>query len=118
MNHSLTGIWQPRYAELGGEEAPKMMLDKMDLELVDGQYTVRFGGEIYDQGGYTVDAEGHLTLNGTSGPNAGRSIPGLFKFAGDALSICYGLSGTRPEKFSTGKDPQLYLVNYTRKTTS
>ena len=38
------GIWQPLYAELDGEEAPKMMLDKMELELTGGEYAVRFGG--------------------------------------------------------------------------
>lgn len=113
--NSLEGIWQPLNAELGGEEAPKMMLEKMELELADGRYVVRFGEEIYDQGTYTVDAEGHLTLNGTSGANAGHTIPGLFKFSGGALSICYGLGGTRPARLATGQDPQLYLVNYQRK---
>ncbi|HWA27424.1 MAG TPA: TIGR03067 domain-containing protein [Lacunisphaera sp.] len=110
------GIWQPTYAELGGEEAPKMMLEKMEIELIHGNYTVRFGGEIYDQGHYTVDAASQLTLLGSKGPNAGRTIPGLFKVSGDTLSICYGLGGIRPEQFTTGTDPQLYLVNYTRKS--
>ncbi len=116
MGASLEGIWQPLYAELGGEEAPKMALEKMEVELADGKYTVRFGGVAADHGTYAVDADGHLTLTGVTGPNAGRSIPGLFKFAGGALSICYGLGGTRPEKFHTGQDPQLYLVNYQRKS--
>ena len=115
MSHLLHGIWQPLYAELGGEEAPKLALDKMEVELSSGQYAVRFGGETYDQGTYTIDADGHLSLHGVEGPNAGRSIPGLFKFVGDTLSICYGLGGTRPEKFHTGQDPALYLVNYQRK---
>jgi uncharacterized protein (TIGR03067 family) len=115
MNESLEGIWQPHYAELGGEEAPKMMLDKMEVELTAGRYTVRFGGETYDQGTYHVEADGHLSLTGVTGPNAGRTIPGLFKFAGSALSICYGLGGARPLNFSTGQDTTLYLVNYTRK---
>ncbi len=114
----LEGIWQPLYAELGGEEAPKMMLEKMEVELVGGNYTVRFGGVAADQGTYTIDAEGHLTLTGVAGPNAGRTIPGLFKFAGSTLSICYGLGGVRPEKFHTSQDPELYLVNYTRKVAS
>lgn len=116
MNESLEGIWQPLYAELGGEEAPKMMLEKMEIELTAGKYAVRFGGLTADHGTYTLDAEGHLSLHGVAGPNAGRTIPGLFKFAGGALSICYGLGGVRPEKFATGKDTDLYLVNYTRKT--
>jgi uncharacterized protein (TIGR03067 family) len=115
MTQSLEGIWQPLYAELGGEEAPKMMLEKMEIELTAGQYAVRFGGHTADRGTYTIDADGHLSLHGLDGPNAGKTIPGIFKFAGDALSICYGLGGARPEKFHTGEDPELYLVNYTRK---
>ena len=111
----LEGIWQPLYAEIGGEEAPKMMLEKMEVELAGGQYTVRFGGETYDHGTYSIDADGHITLVGVTGPNAGRTIPGLFKIAGDTLSICYGLGGVRPANFTTGKDLSLYLVNYQRK---
>jgi uncharacterized protein (TIGR03067 family) len=112
---TLEGIWQPLYAELGGEEAPRMMLEKMEIELIRGNYTVRFGGEVYDQGHYTVETDGHLILLGTKGPNAGRTIPALFKAAGNSLSICYGLAGLRPTGFSTGSDRQLYLVNYQRK---
>ena len=115
MNDSLEGIWQPLYAELGGEEAPKMALEKMEIELGAGKYAVRFGGLTADHGTYTIDAEGHLSLRGVAGPNAGRTIPGIYKFSGDMLSICYGLGGIRPTKHHTGTDPQLYLVNYTRK---
>lgn len=111
---SLEGLWQPVYAEFEGAEAPKMMLDKMELELTNGEYAVRFGGTTADQGTYTVDEKG-LTLHGMIGPNAGRSIPSLYKFSGEMLSICYGLSGTRPAKYSTAADTQLYLVNYQRK---
>jgi len=111
----LEGIWQPLYAELGGEEAPKMMLEKMEIELADGKYAVRFGGLTADHGTYRIDAEGHLSLIGVAGPNAGRTIPSIYKFVGETLSICYGLGGKRPTKHHTGKDPELYLVNYTRK---
>jgi len=111
----LEGIWQPLYAELGGEEAPKMMLEKMEIELADGKYAVRFGGLTADHGTYTIDADGHLSLHGVAGPNEGRTIPSIFKFTGETLSICYGLGGTRPTKHHTGQDPELYLVTYTRK---
>jgi len=85
-----------------------MMLDKMEIELAGGEYAVRFGGVTADQGTYTVEADGHLTLAGMIGPNAGRTIPSIFKFAGDTLSICYGLGGTRPKKFTTQGGEQLY----------
>ena len=112
--HSLEGIWQPVYAEHDGEETPRMVLGKMEVELAKGKYTVRFGGVAADHGTYTIEAEG-MTLLGVTGPNAGRIIPCIFKFADDMLSICYGLSGTRPEKFTTAKGQQLYLANYQRK---
>lgn len=115
MSLILEGTWRPVYAELDGKEAPKLMLDKMELELTGGNYAVRFGGVTADQGTYTVEADGHLTLAGMIGPNAGRTIPSIFKFAGETLSICYGLGGARPPKFSTQGGAQLYLVNYQRK---
>ncbi len=114
MSREHEGCWQPVYAELDGEEAPKMMLDRMELELAGGEYAVRFGGVTADQGTYTIDAEGQLTLAGMIGPNAGKSIPGIYKFAGGTLSICYGLGGTRPKKFDTRGGEQLYLANYQR----
>jgi uncharacterized protein (TIGR03067 family) len=114
MSEKLEGLWQPLYAELGGEEAPKMVLDKMEIELAAGKYTVRFGGVTSDHGTFAVE-EGGLTLTGIAGPNAGRTIPCIYKFIGETLSICYGLGGTRPTKHHTGKNPELYLVNYTRK---
>jgi uncharacterized protein (TIGR03067 family) len=114
--NSLEGIWQPVYAELDGEEAPRMALEKMELELSLDKYTVRFGGEAYDHGTYAVTEAG-ITLRGVNGPNADRIIPSLFKFSGDMLSICYGLNGERPTKFATGPGQQLYLVNYLRKQT-
>ena len=115
MSKDLEGIWQPLYAEMDGEEAPKMMLDRMEIELVGGEYAVRFGGVTADQGTYVIENDRHLTLAGMIGPNAGRTIPCLFKFSGGALSICYGLSGVRPDKFSTAQDQQRYLANYQRK---
>ncbi len=92
-----------------------MMLDKMEIELTNGEYAVRFGGVTADQGTYTLDGEGQLTLAGMIGPNAGKSIPSIYKLAGDTLSICYGLGGARPLKFNTRGGTQLYLANYQRK---
>ena len=111
---TIEGLWQPLYAEFDGEEAPKMMLDKMELELTAGEYAVRFGGVTADQGTYVVDDDG-ITLHGMVGPNAGRIIPCLCKFVAADLSICYGLGGARPGKFSTASGTQRYLVNYRRK---
>ena len=112
--NSLEGIWQPVYAELDGEEAPVEVLQQTVVEFALGEYFVSFGGEISDRGSYTVEAA-TLTLSGLDGPNAGRVIPCIFKFAGEILTICYGLGGARPRKFGTASGAGLYLVNYRRK---
>lgn len=115
---SLEGLWQPLYAELDGEEAPQEVLQKTEVELKDGQYTVRFGGAASDHGTFSVEAgklRSDLTLQGTEGHNAGRTIPCIFKFIDDTLMICYGLGGERPKSFSTTAGSQRYLVTYARK---
>jgi uncharacterized protein (TIGR03067 family) len=115
--HKLEGTWQPLYAALEGEEAPTEVLQRTELELADGVYTVRFGGVAADQGTYSTDAAApnHVTLQGTAGPNAGRTIPCLFKFVDDTLIISYGLAGVRPLNFKTAPDTRIYLVTYCRK---
>jgi uncharacterized protein (TIGR03067 family) len=112
--HSFEGLWQPIQAEHSGEPAPKIMLEKMEVELANGTYVVRFGGVAADHGTYEIDGAG-LTLKGVSGPNAGKTIPCLFQFVGGRLMICYGLGGVRPETFGTATGAPFYLATYARK---
>lgn len=115
--NSLEGRWQPLYAELDGEEAPAEVLQQTEFELAAGTYTVRFGGVAADTGAYFVETDDarQLSLLGRAGPNAGRTIPCLFKFIDDTLMICFGLGGVRPASFRTAPGTQLYLVTYRRK---
>ncbi len=117
MNQSLEGRWRPLYAELDGEQAPQEVLQQTELELAAGIYTVRFGGVASDTGSFVVETESshYLTLHGAIGPNAGRTIPCLFKFIDDTLMICFGLGGARPKNFRTASGTQLYLVTYSRR---
>lgn len=114
---ALEGLWQPLRAELSGEAAPPMVLERMTLTLRSGRYTVHFGGEISDRGSFTHAAsEPHatLTLRGEHGANAGRTIPAIFQLVGDRLRICYGLDGQLPASFATNASSRLYLVTYRR----
>lgn len=114
---TLEGIWQPLYAELDGQQAPVEVLQQTEFEIRGGSYFVRFGRVTADTGALFVetDAEHHLTLRGAAGPNAGRTIPCLFKFIDDTLMICFGLGGSRPANFRTAPDSRLYLCTYRRK---
>lgn len=115
---ALEGHWRPYHAELDGEEAPVEMLEQTELVLTAASYAVSFGGEVSDRGVLLLESEiaHHLSLRGTAGPNAGRTIPCLFKLAADTLTICYGLGGVRPVNFRTAPGAGLYLVSYRRQT--
>ncbi len=113
MNHP--GTWRPVRAELDGQEAPAMALERMELILTEETYTVRFAGEVHDRGVLHVTAA-TLTLTGQHGANDGRVIPAIYQLAGDRLRVCYGLDGTVPAEFKTGANSQRYLVIYRRLT--
>jgi uncharacterized protein (TIGR03067 family) len=116
---ALQGLWAIVKAELAGEEMPRLVAEKTEVELSAGTYAVRFDGQTADRGRYVLSATSlhrGLTLIGTEGPNAGRTIPAIYQLVGDRLRICYGIDGQRPGGFATTLDSQLYLVTYRRKT--
>ncbi len=117
MRPALEGRWQPLRAELAGLSAPAEVLEKTEVELSGGRYTVRFGGEVSDHGTYAHDSAvpGTLTLAGLKGPNAGRTIPCIYQLVGDRLRVCYGLDGTAPATFAAAAGTRCYLVTYRRK---
>lgn len=117
MPPDLEGTWRPLRAELNGELAPGMALEKMAVVLSAGAYHIEFGGERSDEGSYSVSVENEqiaLTLRGTRGVNAGREIPCIAQLRGDRLRICYGLDGVRPDAFTAGPGSSRYLVVYRR----
>jgi uncharacterized protein (TIGR03067 family) len=113
---SLPGKWRPVRAELDGQPAPDLALDRMEFHLTATDYTVHFGGQPYDRGTYAATST-MLHLTAQQGPNAGRVIAAIYQLAGDRLRICYGLDGTAPDEFKTSPGSARYLVTYRRHTT-
>jgi uncharacterized protein (TIGR03067 family) len=110
---SLPGKWHPIRAELDGQPAPELALQRMEFHLTATDYAVHFGGEPYDRGTFTHTATTlHLTAH--HGPNTGRVITAIYQLAGDRLRICYGLDGTAPAEFKTAPGSARYLVTYRR----
>lgn len=104
-------------AELDGEAAPELVLERTRLRLVAGIYEFEFAGEVADRGTYEEQsAPEHraLALQGESGTNAGRTIPCIFQLVGDRLRVCYGLDGVRPVRFEAAAGQARYLVTYRR----
>ena len=110
---NLHGNWRPVRAELDGQEAPAMALERMEMVFSEQRYLVRFAGEVHDHGVWSVSAT-TLILTGQHGANDGRKIPAIYQLAGDRLRVCYGLDGTVPAEFKTGVNSQRYLVTYRR----
>jgi uncharacterized protein (TIGR03067 family) len=114
----LDGTWQMIRAELDGMKAPDFVTGKIEIRLGAGVYAVSFDGEVVDRGSYALSVAANakiMVLRGESGPNAGRTIPGLYQVVGDRLRVCYGLDGTLPTGFATAGEHQRYLVTYRRK---
>ena len=116
----LAGHWQIVSAELAGEQMPDLVAHKIEVELAHGTYTVRFGGEVADQGTFALGPHPTakaLTLKGVAGTNAGRTIPAIYRFDGPHLHICYGLDGAAPGAFVTQAGTAHFLAMYRRRPT-
>lgn len=112
----LHGTWEMIRAESGGENSPDLIALRVEIEIADAAYIVRFGSQVADRGTLAIASPGALTLTGTEGPNLGRTIPCIYQLAGDRLRICYGMDGTVPEKFASPAGCSHYLATYRRKT--
>jgi uncharacterized protein (TIGR03067 family) len=110
---TLHGHWQPIRAELDGQPAPALALERMEFVLSESGYSVSFGGEVYDRGSFT-HTETTLNMTATQGPHDGRVISAIYQLVGDRLRVCYALDGTAPDAFKTAPGSQRYLVTYRR----
>jgi hypothetical protein len=97
---ALQGTWLPIKAELAGQAMPDV------------------AGKI-DKGTCKQDPAAkpkRLTIQGTEGPNAGKTFLCIYELDGDTFRVCYDLSGMKhPDDFVTTKGTLLYLVTYARK---
>jgi uncharacterized protein (TIGR03067 family) len=113
----MQSTWKPVSAELAGKPFPDEALKTMKLVLADGKYTVTVGGQT-DEGTVKLDSAKTpraMDIEGTKGPNKGKTIPAIYELKDTTLRICYDLSGKeRPKEFKTAADTKLFLVEYKR----
>ena len=112
---AIEGSWQISSAMMGGQDLPIQGLQGTPLVLQGGHYTFQ-----NDTGDYSIvpaTSPAAIDVHGVHGPNAGKTIPAIYKLEGDTLTICYNLLGTdRPAEFASGPGSQLFLARYTRTT--
>jgi uncharacterized protein (TIGR03067 family) len=116
---SVQGVWKPVKAELAGEPLAPAALKAITLKIDGDRYEVTVdGAEATDRGTCRLDAASkpkRLTIVGTEGPNAGKTIPAIYEIRGGRLKVCYDLSGkAHPTAFKTAKGTQLFLALYQR----
>lgn len=111
------GTWKMVSADLNGEAAPELLLRRTTLELANGEYCVRFAGDVTDTGTFELGrnpAWKTMRLRGVEGLNAGRTIPCIYQLAGARLRICYGLDGVEPSEFRSISENANYIAIYRR----
>ncbi len=99
---SIQGAWTPSKAELGGKPMLDAVLKSIKLKLDNGKYEASVAGKL-DIGTYTLDVDSKpkgMTVDGTKGPNQGKSFPAIYELDCDTLRICYDLSGTHAQQNS------------------
>jgi uncharacterized protein (TIGR03067 family) len=104
-------------AEFEGEQAPELVTTKTTLEITAGTYSVWFDGQVSDRGSFAIAAgemAGVIVLESTDGPNAGRTIRGIYQQKGDRLRVCYGLDGSVPTAFRAEPGAPHYVATYRR----
>jgi uncharacterized protein (TIGR03067 family) len=114
------GVWKPIAATMNGQRLPKAELDKITVTIKGNEYVVTVVGEDHDdQGTFTVDnsVKPHrMTIKSHAGPNKGKTFLAIFEHKhGDAMRVCYDLSGKEfPKVFRTKKGSPYYAVGYRR----
>jgi uncharacterized protein (TIGR03067 family) len=112
------GTWVLSAATLGGRDH---LDDFKGLTLtVDGdKYTVVVGPNT-DKGAITLDASKspkHITLASSekAGPFKGRTMPGIYEFKGDTLTVCLNSEkDDRPGKFEAPEKTPIMLFVFER----
>ncbi|MGH7584186.1 MAG: TIGR03067 domain-containing protein [Gemmatimonadales bacterium] len=109
---SVEGDWTIATATLGGAALPLTAFSG-PLQMTRGTYVFQ-----NDTGTYLIDRQAvpsTIDVHGLRGPNAGKTIPAIFRMDGDTLTICYDLSGkAHPRAFRSDSGTLLFLVRYTR----
>ncbi len=115
---SLNGTWKALEAELGGNAVPSQIISATTLVIEDSRYTARVSG-VTDKGTISLNTDlvpHAMDITGTDGPNKGKTIKAIYKVTGTELVVCYNLAGDEyPERFSTVRHPQLFMVRYKRR---
>lgn len=101
------GNWHFVSMEADGKPLPEAFF-KEDQMVLDGpKFTVTGGGTTY-KGTFKVDvtkSPKQIDITFTAGPEAGKTLYGIYELEGDTYKVCLGMPGKdRPKAFMTKPD--------------
>ena len=117
----LQGGWTMVLVFINGEELPADQVKSGELIIEDDQYRAKLGANASTS---TIKVDSSKTpkeidLTYTAGDQKGKTVKGIYKMAGDDLTICRGLTEkeARPTEFAAPVDSGLLLVIWKRSKT-
>jgi uncharacterized protein (TIGR03067 family) len=117
----LQGGWTMFLVFRNGEEAPPDLAKTGELIIEDQEYRAKMGVNSLTAT-FTVDSSKEpkeIDFTPTAGENKGKTVKGIYKIAGDYLTICRGLTEkeARPTDFAAPVNSGLLLVTWKRSKT-
>jgi uncharacterized protein (TIGR03067 family) len=101
----LQGTWQIARMEREGERAPNIASGRLRMMFKGNQYAYLEGNKVLDHGTITLDPSKTpkaLDNKPESPIHKGETIPGIYRFDGDELDLCFAPAGKeRPTEFKT-----------------
>jgi uncharacterized protein (TIGR03067 family) len=115
----LDGEWLPVLAEISGYRLAVAELRVARLILERGAYAILDTRQrVVDRGDFHLDdaqSPQAIDIVGVEGPNAGRTLLGIYEFAGSRLTVCYDLEGrSRPATMVAQPEQHLLKLTYAR----
>jgi uncharacterized protein (TIGR03067 family) len=100
----LQGEWRAVEYQIGGNPAPKAVVEKARLVIAGDQMTWNSGGTSVRQSRIRLDASKspkEIDLTALDGPGTSTTYPGIYSLEKGRLRLCYSHTKDRPRSFAT-----------------
>jgi uncharacterized protein (TIGR03067 family) len=115
---NMQGAWTIVAIEDDGKELDKNQFKNRRVIIQGNRYSIKEGDKVIDQGSFKLDATRSpktIDIMPTLGPNAGKTLRGIYQLEEDDRAVCFGPPGSeRPANFATKPGSHLTLVIYKR----
>jgi uncharacterized protein (TIGR03067 family) len=115
---AIRGSWTCVSGLIDGKPLADETAKQLRLTLTEDRYKTERGNQVLFDSTYTVDVKktpAQIEMIGTEGDLKGKSALGIFKLAGDTLTMCYVMPGKeRPTAFESQPQSGAFLLVWKR----